>query len=117
MYLILKAPCPAGSNLPQKINFLGDFFGELYLREYLELWAQIFTEFQSLPETFKNEVFLLTSRAEKIQKNTNIPQAEFYPEILANSCKFIKKTLSKWFYLQIVYFIMEIPSQIYKHLC
>ena len=48
------------------------FFRKLDLEDFLELGAQIFTEFQYHAETFENEVFGGISREKKIQKNMNL---------------------------------------------
>ena len=50
----------------------GSFFRSLVLEDFLELGAQIFTEFQYHAETFENEVFDGISREKKIQKNMNL---------------------------------------------
>ena len=44
------------------------FFRKLDLEDFLELGAQIFTEFQYHAETFENEVFDAISQVQKIQK-------------------------------------------------
>ena len=66
-----KAPCPAVTRKKKNWYFFL-FFRKLVLEDFLELGAQIFTEFEYHAETFENEVFDVISRVKKIQKNMNL---------------------------------------------
>ena len=62
---------PSGLTKKKNYNFFF-FYRRLVLEDFLELGAQIFTEFQYHAETFENEVFDAISQVQKIQKNTGV---------------------------------------------
>ena len=68
----LKAASPALAKIKKKGSLFFFFVRSLVLEDFLELGAQIFTEFQYHAETFENEVFDAISQVQKIQKNTGV---------------------------------------------